>query len=91
MPKLKTVKNWEKEDDIKLKWDVKPSGNAENIRCLTCKNNDGRLQGLKNYNRAWIDGSKNATSDSVRNHVNTDAKTSWLSEICRKCYEKHSN
>ena len=48
MPKLKTVKNWKKEYDIKLEWDVKASGNAENIRCLTCKDNDGRLQGLKN-------------------------------------------
>ena len=72
MPKLKTVKHWEKEYDIKLEWDVKPSGNAENIRCLTCKDNDGRLQGLKNYNCSWIDSSKNATSDSVRKHVNTD-------------------
>ena len=46
-PKLKTVKNWEKEYDIKLERDVEPSGNAKNIRCLTCKDNDGRLLLLK--------------------------------------------
>ena len=72
MPKLKTIRNWEKEYNIKLEWDAKPNGNAENIRCFTCKDNDDRLQGLKNYNRAWIDGSKSATSDSVRKHVCTD-------------------
>lgn len=44
MPKLKTVRNWEKEYNIKLEWDVKPNGNAENIRCFTCKDNDDRLQ-----------------------------------------------
>ncbi|CAB3983345.1 Hypothetical predicted protein [Paramuricea clavata] len=72
MPKLKTVKNWEKEYNIKLKWDVQPGGNAGNIRCSTCKEYDDRLQGLKNYSRTWVEGSKSATSDSVKKHDNTD-------------------
>ena len=72
MPKLKTLRNWEKDYNIKLEWDVKPNENAENIRCFTCKDNDDQLQGLKNCNCAWIDGSKNATSDLVRRHVDTD-------------------
>ena len=72
MPKLKTVKNWEKEYNIKLEWDIQVGGNAGNIRCSTCKEHDDRLHGLKNYNRAWVEGSKNATSDSVKKHVNTD-------------------
>lgn len=72
MPKLKTVKNWAKEYNIKLEWDIKPGGNVENVRCSTCKEHDDRLQGQKNYNRAWVDGSKNATSDSVKKHVHSD-------------------
>ena len=71
MPKIKTVRNWEKEHNIKLEWDVQ-GGNATNIRCSACKQHDHRLQGLKNYNRAWVEGSKSATSDSVKKHVNTD-------------------
>ena len=35
MPKLKTVKNWEKEYDIKLEWDVKPSGNVSRVKITT--------------------------------------------------------
>ena len=72
MPKLKTVKNWEKEYNIKLEWDFQPGGNAGSIRCSMCKEYDDRLQGLKNYSRAWVEGSKSATSDSVKKHVNTD-------------------
>ena len=72
MPKLKTVKNWQKEYNIKIEWDIQPGGNAANIRCSTCKEHDDRLQGMKNYSCAWVEGSKNATSDSVKKHVNTD-------------------
>lgn len=75
MPKLKTVKSWEKEHNIKLEWDVQPGSGGRsvgNIRCFTCKEYDDRLHGMKNYNRAWVEGSKNATSDSVKKHINTD-------------------
>ena len=44
MPKLKTVKNWQKEYNIKLEWDIQPGGNAANIRCSTCKEHDDRFQ-----------------------------------------------
>ena len=45
-PKLRTTVNSGRKNTI-FEWDVKPSGNAENIRCLTCKDNDGRLLMLK--------------------------------------------
>lgn len=72
MPKFKTMRNWERKHNIKLEWDVQTGGNVTNVRCSSCKQQDRRLQGLKNYNRGWVKGSKNATCDSVRKHVNTD-------------------
>ena len=37
MTKIKTVRKWKKECNIKLEWVNLPGGKAENIQCEVCK------------------------------------------------------
>ena len=72
MTKLKTVKKWEVENKIKLKWILQNDGKVSEVCCVVCKEFESQIMSSKNFSDSWIKGSKNPSSDSVKKHVSSE-------------------
>ena len=67
--KLKTVKNWEKELNVKLEYQLNGS-NVIKLWCVVCKKWESCIKHSKNFNDAWIHrGTESIKKDSLKSHV----------------------
>jgi len=76
----RTVEKWIKEKDkeldtsIWLKFDVVPSDceHVSTLKCGVCMQFNERLTSLRNYNPAFINGSKNTKTSAFKEHADTE-------------------
>ena len=67
--KLKTVKNWEKELNVKLEYQLNGS-NVIKLWCVVCKKWESCIKGSKNFNDAWINrGTESIKRETLKSHV----------------------
>ena len=67
--KLKTVKNWEKQLNIKLEYQLNGS-NVVKLWCVVCKKWKSCIKCSKNFNDAWIHHvTESIKKDTFKTHV----------------------
>ena len=67
--KLKTVKNWEKQLNVKLEYQLNGS-NVIKLWCIVYKKWESCIKGSKNFNDAWIHhGKESIKKDTLKSHV----------------------
>ena len=70
--KLKTVKNWEKQLNVKLEYQLNGS-NVVKLWCVVCKKWESRIKDSKNFNDAWIHrGAESIKKDTLKSHVTSE-------------------
>ena len=66
---FKTVKNWEKQLNVKLEYQQNGS-NVRKLWCVVCKKWESCIKGSKNFNDAWIHhGAASIKKDTLKSHV----------------------
>ena len=98
--KLKTVKSWEKQLNIKLEYQLNGS-NVVKLWCVVCKKWESRIKASKNFNDAWIHhGTELIKKDTLKSHVTSKQHMKAVYHqkkklvrsfcICGKCNKHYS-
>ena len=66
---IKTLREWEKEFQVKLDFDINTKYKVCCIRCSDCKKWEPRIKEIKNFSDKWIKDTENVAKDAIEKHV----------------------
>ena len=87
---VETVQKWIRDNDKELNTSVwlhyvkSDQNHVDKLKCSVCVEFQGKLQGMRNYNAAFIDGSKNLRASSFKDHAATEMHTRAMQMFKRK-------
>ena len=51
--------------------------------CVVCRQYEMRINGLKNFSRAWIDGSSNHKTSNITDHAKSEPHKAAMIQFCK--------
>ena len=73
MSKLKTVKKWEAELNVKINLVQTDGDKVMKIACYRCQEFENSISCIAGFSRAWIEGTTSVKKDSLIKHVNGES------------------